>query len=873
MVNPILSTSINLTQGLGIERTSENVGESLARCIETARNQTCFYDSDRQAPEDFLASPANCRLAKQELFCTTTWLVSLLPTSGPDAAARSGFKHWCDELDRSSSAVTSEGMEFLGKCKRNLLALCLALEADARPSTVAAACRELREAFRGGDVQCVSMMRAAGAAMLAVRAQDAPLRPGATPALPSRSAAPTRGLGDIPEDRFTGLVRRKAGTESFDAFLARDGGAAIGQLISALDVLERKAVDAGVAPDLAARALAPSRASASAMASQGPSGTDDEVLSLGLKLYALDQLFSRLYSTHGDPSTKRAAVARLMIEWASSASSSYAQVGAVFQTLRDLDLRLAGSDPLSCSFLGERTRLMTEALAQVVEGMDDERDVFRGRRDHFIAAAHEQLRYLLGLPPSAPVSDHAELDATTLTRVIFKAMPAWRDGAVLARLADRQVKGVIRDVERHLHSRWEALDVDAALDAFAVLSSLASAEDEQWSLPMRVESFCHLPERGEDRLHRDPNPTGLHWTLLLRQRGLVRASFDSLGSWAEGAHPTLAGPGSVFHVQGALCGLGSEGNWYTIGPWVADQFAERFTSDRLRRVVIDAIEAVEPGASHRLSRWTIGADGAIAVAGPTPSPASATPATPAATASPTRASVAAEAAAAAAAAAASVEARGATASSSPPPFAADAFLARLLSVVERLRDHVVDAGLPEDGLDSLLARVAGQHPSGGERDEIGMLHLLGVDGLNRICDALDRIAPGEPLAGGPLRYLLDFLKGPSSTMGILNVALQLSPSLWGRKDAQKRHNARKDFLRHELSQRALALPEEDRRMAVSGAEAAVRQLLGWETFSPPSPQQQAEAARLVDLSAPGLFALHQAAEAAARQKIEARRAR
>lgn len=870
MVNPILSTSIDPTQGLGIEQTSENAGESLARCIETARNQTCFYDSDRQAPEDFLASPANCRLAKQELCCTTTWLVSLLPTSGPDEAARSGFKRWCDEVDRSSSAVTSERVEFLGKCKRNLLALCLALEADARPSTVAAACRELREAFRGGEVQCDSMMRAAGAAMLAVRAQDAPLRPVATPVLRSRSAAPTRGLGDIPEDRFTGLGRRKAGTESFDAFLARDGGAAIGQLISALDVLERKAVDAGVAPDLAARALAPSLASASAMASQGASGTDDEVLSLGLKLYALDQLFSRLDSTHGDPSTKRAAVARLMIEWASSASSSYAQVGAVFQTLRDLDLRLAGSDPLSCSFLGERTRLMTEALAQAVEGMDDEREEFRGRRDHFIAAAHEQLRYLLGLPPSAPVSDRAELDATTLTRVIFKAMPAWRDGAVLARLADRQVKGVIRDVERHLHSRWEALDVDAALDAFAVLSSLASAEDEQWSLPMRVESFCHLPERGEDRLHRDPNPTGLYWTLLLRQRGLVRASFDSLGSWAEGAHPTLAAPGSVFHVQGALCGLGSEGNWYTIGPWVADQFAERFISDRLRRVVIDAVEAVEPGASRRLSRWTIGADGAIAVAGPTPSLVSATPAipaTPAATASPTRASVA------AAAEAASVEARGATASSSPPAFEADAFLARLLSVVERLRDHVGDAGLPEDGLDSLLARAAGQHPGGGERDEIGMLHLLGIDGLTRICDALDRIAPGEPSAGGPLRYLLDFLKGPSSTMGILNVALQLSANLWGQKDAQKMHNARKDYLRHELSQRALALPEQERRAAVSGAGATVRQLLGWDAFGFLSPQQRAEAARLVDLSAPGLFALHQAAEAAARQKIEARRAR
>lgn len=870
-MKPFLSTSIDPNQGLGIDRTSENARESLAWCIETARNQDCFYDSARQGPEDFMASLAHCRLAQQELFCTTSWLVSLLPASASDATVRSGFKRWRDELGRSSSDVTSEGVRVLGQCKRDLLALCLALEADARPSTVAAACRELREAFRMAEIQCGSMTRSVAAALGAVRAQDAPLRPVATPVLQARSAAPKRSIGDVPEDRFTGLAPRKRDTESFDTFLARNRGAAIGQLTNALDVLARKAKDAGVEEDFAARALAPCRASASAMASQGASGTDDEVLSLGLKLYALDQLFSRLDSPHGDPSTKQAAVARLMVGWASSSLSSRAQVAVLFQTLRDLDKRLAGSDPLSCAFLGERARLMADALAQVVAGLDDEGDAYRGRTD-LIAAAHEQLSQLLGLPQSAPISDRAELDATTLTRVFFGAMPAWRDGAVIARLADRQMRVVIRAVEDRLRARWEALDVNAALGALAELSSLASGHDRGWRLPMMDSAFCHAPGKGEMRLHRDANPLGLHWTNLLRLGGLAHAAMDRIGSWPDGVHPALPGPGAVFHVQGALCAINVGGRWRTLGPWVADQMATSFTTDRLRRVVIEAVEAAEPGASHRLSRWTIGADGAIALAGPTRSLAKlppVAPATPAATASPTRASVA----AAAAAEAASVDARGATASSSPPAFEADAFLARLLSVVERLRDHVVDAGRPEAGLNSLLARVAGQHPNGGEDDEVGMLHLLGVDGLNRICDALDRIAPGEPSMDWPLHYLLDFLKGPSSTMGILNVALQLSPILWGQKDAKKMHDARKDFLRHELSQRALALPEQERRAAVSGAGATVRQLLGWEVFSLLSPQQRAEAARLVDLSAPGLFALHQAAEAAARQKIEARRAR
>ncbi|WP_343630069.1 hypothetical protein [Roseateles sp.] len=893
-MNPLPSASIDPNQGFGIGQTSENAHECLESCIETARNQNCFYDSDRQSAEEFMASLADYRLAKQELLCTATWLVSLLPRGGPDWAVHSGFKRWCQGLDGSSSDVTLEGVGLLGKCKRTLFALCLALEADNRTSTVAAACLELREAFREGEVQSDSLTRAASAALLAVRAQDGTSRPVATPALQSRPAAPKRGTGDIPEDCFTGLVPTKSGTESFDAFLARNRGDAVGQLASALDVLECKALDAGVVPDEAARALAPCRASASAMASQGPSGTDDEVLSLGLKLYALDQLFSRLDSPHGDPLTKRDAVARLMSEWASSSSSSYAQVGALFQTLRELDMRLAGSDPLSCSFLDERARLMTEVLAQVVEGMDDERDVFRGSRDHFIAAAHEQLRYLLGLPPSAPISDRAELDATTLTRVFFKTMPAWRDGAVIARMADRQLRNVIPAVEARVQAqleaarlaerqrgnvipaveaplqvRWEAIDVDAAQGALAELSSLASAGDRQWSLPMKVESFCHVNSRREARLHRDSNPTGLYWASLLRERGLVWASVDRIASWEEREHPTLAARGSVCHVQGALCGVRSGGNWYTIGPWAADQFAPKFMSDRLRRVVIDAIEAAQPDASHRLSQWRISADGAITVVEPTPSLASATPAV---TASPTQASLA------AVAEAASVEARGATASSSPaidaepPAFEADAFLVRLLSVVEQLRDHVVDAGLREGGLDSLLKRVDGQRPNGTDHDEIGMLHLLGIDGLNRICDALDRIVPGELSAKGPLDYLLEFLKGPNSTMGILNVALQLSPRLWGQEDARRMHNARKNFLQHELERRALALPVDQRHAAVSGARATVRQLLGWEPFAFLSTTQWKEAARLVDLSAPGLFALHQAAEAAALRKIQARRA-
>ncbi len=87
--------------------------------------------------------------ARKELFRTFLWLKALLPGDGDVALVRAAIEAEARRQNEHAGALTPEQFDLYGQGKRDLLLLCEALHQDQRPSTVAAACRELRLAFDG----------------------------------------------------------------------------------------------------------------------------------------------------------------------------------------------------------------------------------------------------------------------------------------------------------------------------------------------------------------------------------------------------------------------------------------------------------------------------------------------------------------------------------------------------------------------------------------------------------------------------------------------------------------------------------------------------------------------------------------------------
>ncbi|OWQ86857.1 hypothetical protein CDN99_19295 [Roseateles aquatilis] len=115
--------------------------------ISIAKSQKHFSDeAPTTAPGGFGGRPEFDE-ARRELFCTFQWLKTLLQGGGEVAVVRERVAAMSGLLTDYSGLWTDARSELYGRGKRDLLSLCEALEQDPRPSTVAAACRELRLAF------------------------------------------------------------------------------------------------------------------------------------------------------------------------------------------------------------------------------------------------------------------------------------------------------------------------------------------------------------------------------------------------------------------------------------------------------------------------------------------------------------------------------------------------------------------------------------------------------------------------------------------------------------------------------------------------------------------------------------------------------
>lgn len=215
MLRSSCAPSIDTSLVSGIGQATDESRDLLASCIATARNQRCFYDAARQSSDAFRSSTEEFNLARLELFCTFQWLKVLLPEEGPDAPVRSGVKRWGCELAGLPLAMTSENARLFGDGKRDLLALCLALEADPRASTVAAACRELRPAFCAGRPLGESPAAAIGHALAAVLAEGPAMRPAARAlgAAPPVLNAPKRAVPCDSEEARVAAMQLALGPE------------------------------------------------------------------------------------------------------------------------------------------------------------------------------------------------------------------------------------------------------------------------------------------------------------------------------------------------------------------------------------------------------------------------------------------------------------------------------------------------------------------------------------------------------------------------------------------------------------------------------------------------------------------------------------
>ncbi len=447
--------------------------------------------------------------------------------------------------------------------------------------------------------------------VLAARAAEMPL--------------PQRMDGDLQTDVrvcFTGRGRKGPGAstdrETFDQFMADRGSEAVRETARKLAALDAAACLPQLDANLVARALRGPLNVVSLLQAGKRGSLEDEIHVLGLGQCLLDRLLSQLSHRTCDAAVTRTVMTQLFQQLAGSAEGHPPAVGAAFVTalaeaLNLLAECLAGSDPLCQAFIATRQRLAEAALVEDTASWADD-EPRPHQRSRQLSAIRSQMRELLALPEVAGPGPASRVDAETVTRTIFSAMPHWRDGAVVARLARDQVRAVVAEVEASTGSRWEELSLDSAQLAIASLSSSAGPRQWPWVLPLWI--FCLWTARvgGEGILHRDHNPMGLLFLEELRRKGLSFsecAAPVTIKNLPDGRHLGLpGGPIRLWQAQGALCAMDvlTEGGRLAlpVDPWIVNQYAAGEApraSDRLKQVVIEAIDTVTPGRSRELDTF------------------------------------------------------------------------------------------------------------------------------------------------------------------------------------------------------------------------------------------------------------------------------
>ncbi|WP_343630067.1 hypothetical protein [Roseateles sp.] len=180
--------SVDTRLASGVGQADDASRQRLDRAIQIAKGQTHFYDERVHTPEKFRRAEELYEQARLELFCTFQWLVDLLPPDSADALVREGIRlHGC-ELAGLPTHMSEDWARLFGEGKRALLALCRTLEADPRPSHIAAACRELRTAFEKVTPLAESMAASIVDALAAVQSDRTAVRTAAQAIVPERAA-------------------------------------------------------------------------------------------------------------------------------------------------------------------------------------------------------------------------------------------------------------------------------------------------------------------------------------------------------------------------------------------------------------------------------------------------------------------------------------------------------------------------------------------------------------------------------------------------------------------------------------------------------------------------------------------------------------
>ncbi|WP_431100323.1 hypothetical protein [Roseateles noduli] len=171
-------TSLRVAAGPSIASIPDVDGHAVAPVparIKFARASSCFVDHMDIQPNQ-IQEWLDDSDGRPALSCTLHWLQTLLPGKGEEAAVRRGLANLDRRLTDPGQQLTGGDLYTLyGSLKRSVKQLCQGLEADQRPSTIAAACRELNPVFgvaRGlGEV--VEMAEATERAVSAVAEQSA----------------------------------------------------------------------------------------------------------------------------------------------------------------------------------------------------------------------------------------------------------------------------------------------------------------------------------------------------------------------------------------------------------------------------------------------------------------------------------------------------------------------------------------------------------------------------------------------------------------------------------------------------------------------------------------------------------------------------
>jgi hypothetical protein len=173
---------------------------ALAACVRDARQSKRFAHEENVSSLNVRRWPGASE-ARHELRSTLEWLKALLSGTGEEVAVRRRVVQLADIADHVGGWCDGDLVELLGPIKRNLQKLCERLHEDPRPSTVAAACRELRPlcaplADRHGMPK---VARAIESAVLAVEKESRPAV--------RRADASAQATRPVPTSMLTWLAR------------------------------------------------------------------------------------------------------------------------------------------------------------------------------------------------------------------------------------------------------------------------------------------------------------------------------------------------------------------------------------------------------------------------------------------------------------------------------------------------------------------------------------------------------------------------------------------------------------------------------------------------------------------------------------------